>query len=97
MASQFPSECGLIVRFEPREGGGLIATCDQVPNFHLSHRDAEAVRNDVIPALEAILSGMYGMPMTVRWLPMPDESLGNQIPMPPLVGGPQIYQGLAAR
>lgn len=96
MASQFPSECGLLVRFEPREDGGLIATCDQVPNFYLSHSDAEAVRADVIPALEAILSAMYGMPMVVRWLPAPDEALGKQIPMPSLVGGPQVYQGVAA-
>jgi hypothetical protein len=96
MASQFPQECGLIVRFEPREDGGLIATCDQVPNFYLSHSDAKVVWADVIPALEAILSPMYGMEMTVRWLPAPDESLGKQLPMPPLMGGPQIYQGIAA-
>lgn len=96
MASQFPTECGLIVRFEPRENGGLIATCDQVPNFYLSNADAEAVRADVIPALEVILSAMYGMPMIVEWLPAPDESLAKQIPMPPLVGGPQIYKGVPA-
>jgi len=97
MASQFPAECGLLVRFEPREDGGLTATCDEVSNFYLSHSNAELVRADVIPALEAILSAMYGISMTVRWLPAPDESLGNQIPMPPLLGGAQIYQGVAAR
>ena len=96
MASQFPAECGLIVRFEPREDGGLIATCDKVPNFCLSHSDGKAVYADVIPALEAILSAMYGMKMEVRWLPDPDESLGKQLPMPPLVGGEQIYQGVPA-
>ena len=96
MASQFPAECGLIVSFEPRDDGGLIATCDKVPNFYLSHSDAKAVYADVIPALEAILSDMYGMRMEVRWLPDPDESLGKQLPMPPLVGGQQIYQGVPA-
>jgi hypothetical protein len=96
MASQFPSECGLVVRFEPREGGGLIATCDKVANFYLSHSNAEAVVADVIPALEAILSGMYGMAMEVRWLPAPDESVGRQLPMPPVVGGDQIYKGVPA-
>ena len=73
-----------------------MATCDQVENFYLSNADAEAVRGDVIPALQIILSAMYGLPMQVRWLPTPEESLGNQIPLPPLVGGPQIYQGIAA-
>lgn len=96
MASQYPQECGLIVRFEPREDGGLIATCEQVPNFYLSHSDAAAVRADVIPALEVILSAWYEMPMRVRELPPPDESLGHQIPMPPLVGGAQVYKGIAA-
>ena len=85
-----------MVRFEPREDGGLTAVCDQVPNFYLSHADANAVVRDVIPALEAILSGMYDMPMHVRWLPAPDEAIGRQLPMPSLVGGAQIYQGIAA-
>ena len=96
MASQFPQECGLVVRFEPREGGGLVAKCDEVPNFYLSNSDAAAVRADVIPALEVILSAMYGMQMVVRELPRPEVSLGNQIPMPPLVGGALAYQGIAA-
>jgi hypothetical protein len=97
MASQYPAECGLVVRFKPRDDGGLTATCDTIPNFHLSNSDAEAVHADVIPALEAILSAMYGMPMQVRWLPRPDEALGNQIPMPAIVGGDQIYQGVPHR
>jgi len=96
MASQYPTECGLLVRFKPREDGGLIASCDQVPNFYLSHSDANAVQEDVIPALEAILTAMYGMPMEVRWLPSPDESLGKQLPMPANVGGAQVYQGVPA-
>jgi len=39
---------------------------------------------------------MYELPMRVRELPRPDESLGNQLPMPPFVGGAQVYQGIAA-
>jgi hypothetical protein len=96
MASQFPAEFGLVVRFEPREDGGLIATCEKVPNFYLSHPDAGAVFADVIPALEAILTGMYGMTMEVQWLPSPDESVGRQMPMPPVVGGEQVYKGVPA-
>lgn len=95
MASQFPAECGLVVRFTPRPDGGLTAACDQVPNFYLSNPNADAVRADVIPALETILSAMYGTPMEVFWLPTPDESLGHQIPMPALVGGAQVYKGIA--
>jgi hypothetical protein len=97
MASRFPADCGLVVRFKPREDGGLIATCDEVPNFYLSHSDAAAVQADVIPALEVILSAMYGVPMQVRSLPRPEEALGRQIPMPALVGGDQVYQGVPHR
>lgn len=97
MASQFPAECGLNVRFKLRDDGGLIATCDKVPNFYLSHSNAEAVYADVIPALEAILSEMYGVQMEVVPLPGPDESVGRQMPIPALVGdGEQIYKGVAA-
>lgn len=62
-------ERGLIVRFERREDGGLIATCQQVPNFYLSHSDADAVSADVIPALETILSAMLGRQVAVRLAP----------------------------
>ena len=96
MASQFPAEFGLNVHFKPRDDGGLIATCDIIPNFYLSGADAEAVRADIIPALEAILSAMYERPMRVTPLPGPDEVLANQIPMPALMGGSQIYKGVPA-
>jgi hypothetical protein len=97
MASQYPAECGLVVHFRPRDDGGLIATCDKVPNFYLSHADAELVRADVIPALEVILTEMYGMQMQVRRLPDPEEVLEKQIPMPAMIGGDEIYQGIAHR
>jgi hypothetical protein len=96
MASQFPAEFGLNVRFEPREDGGLIATCDIIPNFYLSGADPDAVRADVIPALEAILCAMYERQMRVTPLPGPDEALANQVPMPALMGGNQIYKGTPA-
>ena len=96
IASQFPAEFGLNVRFEPREDGGLVVTCDIVPNFYLSGSNAEAVRTDVIPALEAILSAMYERPMQVTRLPGPDEALSHQVPMPALIGGSQIYKGTPA-
>jgi hypothetical protein len=96
MASQFPAEFGLSVKFEPREDGGLTATCDIIPNLYLSGSDADAVRADVIPALEAVLSAMYERPMQVIALPRPDEALAEQVPMPALIGGSQIYKGVPA-
>ena len=55
----------LKVKFEARDDGGLRAYCDDVPGFVLSHRDPKAVLSDVEPALETILSAMYGMPVRV--------------------------------
>ena len=34
--------------------------------------------------------------MQVTALPSPDEALANQIPMPALMGGDQIYKGVPA-
>lgn len=65
MASRPPGPFVLEVTFEPREDGGLRAYCDKVPGFVLSHSNAEAVLNDVEPALETILSAMYGMKVKV--------------------------------
>jgi hypothetical protein len=58
------------VQFEPRPDGGLRAYCPGVPGFVLSHADPEAVKNDVGPVLEVMLSAMMGVPVTVR--PMVD-------------------------
>jgi hypothetical protein len=95
MASKCPAEFVLHVHFETREDGGLIARCDHLPNFYLSHTDADLLREDVVPALETILSDMYGLPMTVRRLPDISEALENQIPMPPYIAGEQSYVGCA--
>lgn len=55
----------IVVHFSRREDGGLRAWCDDVPGFVLSHRDAQAVMDDVEPALETILSSMHGKPVAV--------------------------------
>jgi hypothetical protein len=93
VASKAPSEFILHVSFETREDGGLRATCADVPNFLLSHSDPELVRKDVEPALEQILSSMFGVPMEVKHLPELSEALEDQVPMPPYIRGAQSYVG----
>lgn len=82
MASKGPEEFILYVFFEDRDDGGLRARCPTIPNFYLSHSDPELVRKDVEPALATILSEMYGIPMSVRYVPDMSEVLDHQIPMP---------------
>lgn len=82
MASRAPSRFVLHVRFEDREDGGLRAYCDKLPNFFLSHSDPVKVQADVEPALEVILSAMYGMPMCVTRLPEIDEVMDHQPVLP---------------
>lgn len=82
MASQVPESFVIHVRFEARDDGGLRAYCDKVPNFFLSHSDPRKVHADIEPALEVILSEMYGMPMQVTRLPEVDEALGQQMVLP---------------
>ena len=53
----------IIVTLELREDGGLRAYSDDVPGFVLSHHDARAVISDIQPALETILSAMWGFPV----------------------------------
>ena len=50
----------VVVTFKRRDDGGLRAWSDDVPGFVLSHRDPQAVIRDVGPALERILSAMWG-------------------------------------
>jgi len=82
VASRAPEAFVIHVRFECREDGGLRAFCDKVPNFFLSHSDPDKVHADIEPALQVILSEMYGMPMRVTRLPEVDEALDRQIPLP---------------
>jgi len=66
MNARLPAK--FVVTFEPREDGGLRAWSNDVPGFVLSHSDAMAVLADVKPALETILSHLYGEPVQVEQL-----------------------------
>lgn len=61
VSKQVPQFAKIVVTFESRADGGLRAYSDDVPGFVLSHRDASAVLRDVAPALERILSAMWGV------------------------------------
>jgi hypothetical protein len=65
----------VVVLFERREDGGLRAYSDDVPGFVLSHSDPASVLADVKPALEGILSHMYGEKVIVEELPRLRETL----------------------
>ena len=93
MASR-PNEFFLKVIFESREDGGLRARCPDVPNFLLSHSDPDLVLKDVGPALETLLTEMYGIPMRVRRVPDLSEALHRQIPLPHVCA--QNYLGRTA-
>lgn len=58
---KFPQFAKVVVVLEHRDDGGLRAYSNDVPGFVLSHRDPEAVVRDIAPALERILSAMWGM------------------------------------
>ena len=81
VASQSPASFVLHVRFEDRDDGGLRTYCDKLPNFFLSHSDRAKVQADIEPALQVILSAMYGRAMSVRRLPELDEAMDHQIPL----------------
>lgn len=91
MASRYPSEFLLQVVFEAREDGGLRARCDKLPNFLLSHSNADLVRADVVPALETLLSEMYGVAMKVRYVPTFDEVMHKQPCLAPYICAEQNY------
>jgi hypothetical protein len=96
MASRSPQGPFVIeVVFEERDDGGLIAKCDKVPNFYLSHQDASLVIKDVQPALEAILSDMFGLPIRVTRLPDIDEALRRQPSFTPPLFHDAKYYGMA--
>ena len=95
MASHAPHGPFIIyVKFDVREDGGLRASCERIPPFLLSHSNHDQVRADVVPALQTILSEMYGMAMTV----VPAAELGDedQYGLPAYLGGRQSYVGQTA-
>lgn len=93
MASRPAQPVIIEVKFEGRDDGGLRAYCDNVPGFVLSHADPEAVLADVEPALETILSAMYGMDVCVRKAETVGAE-GNITSMPAHLCGAAQYVGL---
>ncbi len=55
----------IVVTYTPRPDGGLRASCSAVPGLVLSSLDHDALREDVITALEVILGERDGHPVKV--------------------------------
>ncbi|MCP4407473.1 MAG: hypothetical protein GY807_06885 [Gammaproteobacteria bacterium] len=53
------------VFYANRADGGVRVTSPNVPGFILSHPDRELVFQDIVPALETILSEKYDKPVRV--------------------------------
>jgi hypothetical protein len=62
------SPAKIVVTFERRADGGLMAYSEDVPGFVLSHTNTQDVLADVKPALEGILSHMFGGSVVVEEL-----------------------------
>jgi hypothetical protein len=73
----YPDYAKIVVTFEQRADGGIRAYSDDVPGFVLSHTNIDAVLADVRPALEGILSHVYGAPVIVEPLPPLREHLSG--------------------
>ena len=90
MRSDQSSSVKIVVTFEGRPDGGLRAYSDDVPGFVLSHADPDAVLADVKPALEVMLSHIFGAPVVVEPLSSLREHMGGAradacLQMPPPV------------
>lgn len=73
----------IVVRFEQRGDGGLRAWSDDLPGFILSHSDAQAVLEDVEPALETMLSAKFECAVKVfRLTPAEQFELTREFPLP---------------
>ena len=78
-----PEMLKLVVQFAERDDGGLRAWCDDLPGFVLSHADAQAVLDDLEPALEAILGAKYGCSVQVYRLATADRfGRTSELPIP---------------
>jgi hypothetical protein len=64
----------ITVNLELRDDGGLRAYSPDVPGFVLSHPDGKALLADIQPALETILSAMWGVDVVAS----PLSSLGEE-------------------
>ena len=63
----------IVLKIQQRKDGGVRVWSDDVPGLVLSGPDPEAVRRDVRPAVEEILSARLGCKVEVRDLaPLPD-------------------------
>jgi hypothetical protein len=71
------------VVFEQREDGGLRAYSEDVPGFVLSGPDANAVFEDVIPALEMLLLHNRGMRTNLKPVVGLRESMQRDGFLPP--------------
>jgi hypothetical protein len=80
----------VVVQFERRSDGGLRAYSDEVPGLVLSHSDPKLVLADIKPALERILSHMFGGEVVVEELPSLREWL-TQTEAAPLTHGHREY------
>ena len=79
------SPAKIVVTFERRADGGLMAYSDDVPGFVLSHTNPQAVLADVKPALEGILSHMFGGRVVVQELSrLHDQVFGLQVERQPI-------------
>ncbi len=58
----------IVVKFERRPDGGLRAFSDDVPGFVLSNPNPEIVLAEIIPTLEFMLSGMWGVSVSASRL-----------------------------
>jgi hypothetical protein len=98
MASKYPlAPFKLEVKLEERPDGGLRARCEKVPGFLLSHKNPQKVLEDIEPALETILSEMFGVRMRVARLRELEEVADAQLSMPAHLCGFQSYVGLTDR
>lgn len=82
--SETASSFAVVVIFENRPDGGLRVYSDDVPGFVLSHPDANAVRGDVIPALETLLSEVLERKVRVELRPGQRDDGLRQRPLVPV-------------
>ena len=86
----------IVVSFERRADGGLRAYSDDVPGFVLSHSDSQAVLDDVKPALEEILSHMFGGHVVVEELSRLHDQVSGLLPEQQSIAAQREYVMRAA-
>lgn len=84
----------IVVTFERRDDGGLRAYSKDVPGFVLSNSDPFAVLSDIAPALEEILSSMWGVKVKAGPLIDPGQGNDDKCDLPEIA--PKEYAACAA-